>query len=74
MATITVPLRRELEDFIYREIKEGRAATKTHAVRQALELLREQRAFERILEAEEDIKAGRVHKGDLRKLLNKMPS
>lgn len=74
MTTITTPIGRELEEFIGREVREGRAATKTQVVRQALELLREERALERIREAEEDIKNGRVYKGSLRKLIRKLPS
>jgi len=74
MTTITTPIGKELEEFIGREMREGRAATKTQVVRQALELLREERALERIREAEEDIKRGRVYRGNLRKLIKKLPS
>lgn len=74
MVTITTPIGKELEEFIGREVREGHAATKTQVVRQALEFLREERAFERIREAEEDIKVGRIYKGNLRKLIKKLPS
>jgi len=74
MATITTPIGKELEDFIKREVREGNAATKTQVVRQALELLREERALERIREAEDDIKNRRIYKGDLQKLIKKLPS
>ncbi len=74
MATITTPIGKELEDFIKREVREGNAATKTQVVRQALELLREERALERIYEAEDDIKNRRIYKGDLQKLIKKLPS
>ncbi|MDP3900825.1 MAG: hypothetical protein Q8Q38_00565 [bacterium] len=74
MATITTPVGKELEEFIVREVREGRGASKAHVVRRALELLREERAFERIREAEDDIKAGRVYKGSLRTLAKKLPS
>ncbi len=61
MSTITTSIQKNLEEFINCEICEGRAASKAHVVRNALNLLREERAFERIREAEEDIRAGRVY-------------
>ena len=74
MTTITTPIDKELEEFINTEIREGNSETKAHVVRQALRLLREDRAYKRIHEAELDIKEGRVYKGDLRLLLKKLPS
>lgn len=72
MTTITVPIDKELEDFINSEIESGRSETKTHVVRYALKQLREERALEGIREAEQDIKEGRVYRGDLRTLIEKM--
>ncbi len=72
MATITTPVGKDLEAFIEREVREGHAESKAHVVRRALQLLREERAFERIREAEEDIRAGRVYSGDLRKLAKRL--
>lgn len=74
MTTITTPIEKDLEEFIERELREGRSESKAHVVRSALRLLREERAFERIREAEEDISSGHVYKGDLKKLLKKLPS
>ena len=73
MTTITTPIDKELEEFINAEIREGNSETKAHVVRQALRLLREDRAYKRIQEAELDIKEGRVYKGDLRLLMKKQP-
>lgn len=73
MATITTPVERDLEAFIEREVREGRAESKAHVVRSALRLLREERAFERIREAEEDVRTGRVYSGNLRVLIDKLP-
>ena len=72
MTTITVPIDKDLENFIESEIKSGKSETKAHVVRYALKQLREERALERIQEAERDIQEGRVYKGDLRKLVTKM--
>ena len=74
MTTITTPIDKDLEEFINTEIREGNSETKAHVVRQALRLLREDRAYQRIREAEEDIRGGRVYKGDLRKLIKKLPA
>lgn len=71
MSTITIPINKELEDFIDEEIREGTSETKAHVVRYALARLREERALARLNEAEHDIKSGRVYKGDLKKLLGK---
>jgi len=73
MATITTPLDKDLEAFIDRELKEGRAESKAHVVRSALRLLREERALAEIREAEEEIRAGRLIRGDLREILKKFP-
>ena len=73
MTTITTPIEKDLQDFIAQEVEEGRAESKAHVVRSALRLLRQERAFEDIREAEEDIRAGRVYTGDLRTLIKKMP-
>jgi Arc/MetJ-type ribon-helix-helix transcriptional regulator len=74
MTTITTPINKELEEFINAEVREGNAETKAHVVRQALRLLQEDRAYSRIREAEADVKEGRVYRGDLRKLIAKLPS
>lgn len=71
MTTITVPITRELESFIESEIRSGTSESKAHLVRYALGRLQEERALTRLQEAEMDIKAGRVYKGDLKKLLKK---
>lgn len=71
MATITVPLTRELETFIESELRSGTSDSKAHLVRYALGRLQEERALARLQEAEQDIRAGRVYKGDLKKLLRK---
>lgn len=72
MSTITVPLPPDLEDFINEEVASGRGESKAHLVREALVRLREEKALARLSESENDIKEGRVYKGDLRKLLRKM--
>jgi Arc/MetJ-type ribon-helix-helix transcriptional regulator len=72
MSTITVPISKELENFIEEEISSGTSETKAGLVRLALLRMQEERALSRLEEAERDIKQGRVYKGNLKTLLNKM--
>ncbi len=73
MSIVTIPLESDLIAFIEAEIKEGNAETKTQVIRQALRKLREERAFARLREAESDVREGRLLKGDLKKLLARLP-
>ncbi len=72
MTTITVPITKELENFIEEEISSGRSETKAGLVRLALTRLQEERALSRLSEAERDIQEGRVYRGSLKTLLAKM--
>lgn len=72
MSTITVPISKELEDFIKEEVSSGTSETKAGLVRHALTRLQEERALSRLQEAELDIRQGRVYKGNLKTLLKKM--
>lgn len=72
MSTITVPISKELENFIEEEIVYGTSETKAGLVRYALSRLQEERALSRLDEAEKDISEGRVYKGNLESLLKKM--
>ena len=72
MSTITVPITKELENFIEDEITSGVSDSKAGLVRHALSRLQEERALSRLREAQADIKEGLVYKGDLRVLLKKM--
>ena len=69
MTTITVPINKDLANFIAEELSLGESESKAHLVRYALERLREERAFLRIEEAKRDIGEGRVYKGNLKKIL-----
>lgn len=72
MTTITVPINNEIEKFINQEISEGRAESKAHLVRYALMRLQTDRSMLDLMEAEDDIKTGKVYKGDLKTILKKM--
>ena len=71
MTTISVPISTAQAHFIDDLVKSGKAANKAHAVRYAIQRLREEEAVAAVLEAEADVKAGRVFRGDLRELAKK---
>lgn len=68
MSTLSVPLNPALEEFIDSFVKKGRASNKAEVVRQALRLLSEEEAVTDVLKAQLEIRAGKVLRGDLRKL------
>lgn len=72
MATITVTISEEVEEFINEEIAMGVCDTKAAFLRYALARLQEERALSHLQEAEMDIKEGRVSSGDLKVLLKKV--
>ena len=71
MSTLSVPVPPHLEEFINKQIKMGKSPNKAAVVRKALQLLSEEEAIRDVLEAEQEVTAGKVLKGDLRKLLKK---
>ena len=68
MATLSIPVSRELEDFINEMIKEGKGANKADVVRRALREYRENEAIERILKAQKEP----TIRGNLRELIKKI--
>ena len=72
MTTLSIPINNELEEFIKEQIADGQAANKADVVRKALRHYREEKAIMDVLEAEADIRAGRVYKGDLDELVKKL--
>ena len=71
MTTISVPITGEQEKFINDLVKSGKAANKAHAVRYAIQRLAEEEAIESVRRGLEDVRVGRVYRGDLRKLVKK---
>lgn len=73
MATLSIPLTHNLEEFVNALVKQGFAPNKAEVVRKALRLLAEEEAIGAVLKAEQEVHRGRILKGDLRKLAGKMP-
>ncbi len=74
MTTISVPIPKVLEKFIKDMIRDGRANNKADLVRKALMKYREDEAVNAVLEAQQDIREGRVFQGDLDELAKKFRS
>ncbi len=72
MTTLSIPISKDIEKFIKEYIKSGEAENKAQVVRKALRNLAKEAAYLRVLQAEADVKAGRVYKGDLKTLLKKV--
>ena len=71
MTTISVPVKAEDEKFIKDYIKSGQAENKAQVFRRALRLLAEDEALARLLRSREDVRQGKIFKGDFKKLLKK---
>jgi Arc/MetJ-type ribon-helix-helix transcriptional regulator len=71
MTTISVPMPKDLLQFIDNFIKSGEADNRAQAVRKAIRKMREQTEINDIFEASHQIKMGKSHTGDLGKILKK---
>jgi len=69
MSTISVPLSPELECELDRLVEEEVGSSRADVMRKGLKRLLREEGQRRIREAEEDIKAGRVYTGDIRKIM-----
>ena len=72
MTTLSIPISAKLEEFIDGQILGGKAANKADLVRKALTFYAEEQAVLDVLEAEADVRAGRVYEGDLDELVKKL--
>ena len=73
MSTLSVPMSPDLESFISEMIEKGAASTKSDVVRQALVRYREDQAVEAVLRAERELSEGKVLRGNIRDIVDKMP-
>ena len=73
MTTISIPIPAALEEFINKMIKRGDAPTKAEVVRQALVRFAEDEAIESVLRSEQEIKDGKILRGDIRKIIKRLP-
>lgn len=73
MSTLSIPLPAHLETFVNTMVRRGVAANKAEVVRQALTSYAEEQAVATVLRAEQEIKDGKILRGDLRKIMKQMP-
>ncbi len=72
MSTISVPLPPDLEKFINNQVESGFASNKADVVRRALTRFAEDEAVRAVLEASQEVKDGKVLRGDLRELAKRI--
>lgn len=68
MATLSIPLTKDLEEFIEEEVRLGKSENKAAVVRKAIRLLAQQEAIFSVLKAEQEA----TLYGDLDKLAKKL--
>ncbi|MFH1088981.1 MAG: hypothetical protein V1716_00980 [Candidatus Uhrbacteria bacterium] len=73
MSTLSVPLTNNLETFIDSMVRRGIAANKAEVVRQALTNYAEEQAVATVLRSEQEIKAGKILRGNLKKIMKQLP-
>lgn len=71
MSTLSVPLTPELEKAIEKMVKAGIAPNKAEAVRMAIKFFSEEQAVQTVLKAEQEMKEGKILRGDLQQLAKK---
>ena len=72
MSTISVPLDSKLELSLDYLVSSGVAENRAAVMRKALARLSEEEAVFSLLKAQQEVKEGKVFKGDLRKLLKQV--
>lgn len=65
MSVITVPVSDKQRATIEYMVKSGRAATKAHAIRMAIDLLAREDALASIRRGQQEVREGKTLKGDL---------
>ena len=73
MSTLSVPLTRDMEDIVNSFVKRGYASNKAEVMRKALVFLAEEEAIQDVLKAEKELLEGKILRGDIRKIMAKMP-
>jgi Arc/MetJ-type ribon-helix-helix transcriptional regulator len=76
MTTVSVPLTRELDEFIEEQVRDGNVASKADLIRKAINLYKEEKFIKEILLSQKEVRDGKVieflGKEDFKKKLEKM--
>lgn len=73
MSTLSVPLSNTLLEFIDEMIRKGVGSNKAEVVRRALIRFAEDQAIEMVLRSEEELRNGKILRGDLKKIAKRLP-
>lgn len=72
MSTLSIPMPVHLEEFINSMVKHGHASNKAEVVRRAVAKYAEDEAVRHVMEAMQELKDGKILRGDLRELMRRM--
>lgn len=72
MSTLSVPLTPHLEEVISAFVKKGFAPNKAEVVRKAIHLLKEDEVIKELMQAEKELKQGKILRGNLDTLAKKL--
>lgn len=72
MSTLSVPLTPELEERITTLVNNGYGVNKADVARKAIDFYAEEMAIKDVLEAEQELKDGKILRGDLDDLLKQV--
>jgi len=72
MSILSVPLSPKHEKMVNKMVKDGVAANKAEVARLAIEKLAEDRAVQDVLDAQQELKEGKLLTGDLDELVKKL--
>lgn len=72
MTTLSVPISPKLEEVVGMLIKKGYGVNRADVVRKALKLLAEEEAVSSVLKSEQEVKDGKILRGDLKKIAKKI--
>jgi Arc/MetJ-type ribon-helix-helix transcriptional regulator len=72
MTTVSVPIPHTYEAAIEALVKRGYGANRSDVIRKAIALLLEEEAVMSVLRAEQEVRDGKILRGDLREVLKKL--
>lgn len=70
MATISISLNKSSEDCLDALVADGVGSSRSDVVRRAVEQLAEDEAVRRILESQQEVKEGKIIRGDIDEILS----
>ena len=70
MSTISVPITADLENFINMQVATGQADSKAGLIRRAISKYEEDYYYNQVMQAQEEMRAGKIIRGDLKTLLS----